>query len=65
MNTNWLLITGNPRSGFHYHGPFFTERAAYDYADYLCPEDFWVAPMTIERVEDQDEDSDSRHPMPD
>lgn len=67
MNTNWLLIVSDLTYGVRYHGPFFTKDAAYHYAeDFLLNNEIhWVAPMTIERVEDQDENPYPRHSMPD
>ena len=66
MNINWLLITGDLINGYRYHGPFCTKKAAYEYADYLNLDScYWVTQQCLDRIEDFDEHSDSRHPLPD
>jgi len=42
----FIIIEGNPVSGFVYSGPFETKAAANDYAERWLEPDWWVAPLT-------------------
>lgn len=42
----WIIVSGNPVSGLHFHGPFASEQEAEDWGELHAPQDeFWVAPL--------------------
>jgi hypothetical protein len=42
----FIIIEGDPVSGFVYSGPFETREAANDFGDKWLVPDWWIAPLT-------------------
>jgi len=64
MSDKYILVEGNPLSGFNFYGPFDNEAAAVRYAE-RDPEDdeWWVADL-LEPIDEEDEVLITVNPVP-
>ena len=51
MRRQFIIITGNPVSGFQYYGPFEDTTIAERFGELQADEkEFWVAPLNVDEI---------------
>jgi hypothetical protein len=53
MTQQYLLIAGNPVSGFQYVGPFTTSSEAHDEGEQLGFEEYWITQLAAPSQEEE------------